>query len=291
MALEEGGLWIPAGRWSLGCYRSSVAFSGHVWPSPRPICSLQKVSYSDCSLWVLQRCLVPCIPSSLTLAPILHGPWGAKSSAPLPCWKSWWAGLHAIASWGSRVEAQPHENSPAAQPWVQNCWKQHWEWETRGLTIEHRQTVFFWLGFTLLCKFHITCLTLSSGSRLVLKECCQDDDACSFLRYFRSDWRALSICWGSCLGIRERPCVNLFLIKITLISITPVNLASKQCISGLCFCVSKHRIRCLCAGAWPQLNSQKTNRLIHFTRSTSSENTVQLGSGGCGRQPGEVRVL
>lgn len=102
------------------------------------------------------------------------------------------------------------------------------EWEMGGLTIKHSWTVFFWKGFIPLCKFHITCLALSSGSRFVLIERCQGNNACGFSRYFRSDWRALSICWWSYLGIRERPYVNLFLIKITLISITHVNLAGKQ---------------------------------------------------------------
>jgi hypothetical protein len=37
-----------------------------------------------------------------------------------------------------------------------------------------------------------------------------------------------SSAWRSYLGIRERPYVNLFLIKIALISITHANLIDKQ---------------------------------------------------------------
>lgn len=44
----------------------------------------------------------------------------------------------------------------------------------------------FLIGFILLCKFHLTCLTLSSGSRFVLIKCCQGNNACGCLRYFRS---------------------------------------------------------------------------------------------------------
>lgn len=88
--------------------------------------------------------------------------------------------------------------------------------------------LFLWIGFILLWKFSITYLALSSGWRFVLIECCQGNDACGFSRCFGRDWRALSVCWWSYLGIRERHYVNLSCIKIMLISTTHVNLTGKQ---------------------------------------------------------------
>lgn len=121
--------------------------------------------------------------------------------------------------------------------------------------------LFFWKGFILLWKFNITYLALSSGSRFVLIECCQGNDACGFSRCFGRDWRARSVCWWSYLGIRERHYVNLSHIKITLISITHVNLTGKRQFwarEALLPDFPTHHHRTA------QNSSQKTNRSNHF---------------------------
>lgn len=81
------------------------------------------------------------------------------------------------------------------------------------------------------------------------------------------------------MGIRERPYVNLFLIKIILISITQVNLTGKQKFLGSAYIFPNAEFSA--SVLMQHTNSQKTNRLIHFTYSLSSESTVQFGLSGC----------
>lgn len=82
------------------------------------------------------------------------------------------------------------------------------------------------------------------------------------------------------MGIRERPYVNLFLIKIILISVTQVDLAGKQKFLGSAYIFPNAEFS---ASVLMQYTSstQKTNRLIHFTCSLSSESTVQFGLSDC----------
>lgn len=68
-----------------------------------------------------------------------------------------------------------------------NYFKYYWEWEIKGLRIEHSWAVCYWKGFILLWKFNINCFALSSGSRFVLIECCQGNNACGFSRCFRRE--------------------------------------------------------------------------------------------------------